>query len=81
MLKIWEKSTDELNYLLTDSFHSSAHEMPHNTVGISQSPKKFFGWPCKLLVTGLRLAIEMAFTTFTRKALGGRMYSFVEATH
>lgn len=46
--------------------------MPHNTVGISQSPKKFFGWPCKLLVTGLRLAIEMAFTTFTRKALGGR---------
>ena len=61
MLKILEKKLGELNYLLTDSFYSSACGMPHNRVGIFQSTKKrpFFGWPCKLLVTGLRLAIEM----------------------
>lgn len=51
--------------LLTDSFHSSAPEMPHRGVGIFQSPK-FFRWPCQLLVTGLHPAVAVSFTTFTR---------------
>lgn len=40
VLKILEKSLGELNYLLTDSFHSSAHGKPHHGMGILQSPKK-----------------------------------------